>query len=130
MYATSSAARSAASAYRDNAVATASPARLLVMLVERLVLDVERGLTAQQAADWSAAHRHLLHAQDIVNELETSLDVDAMPAGRQLAAIYAFLRGQLVDANIRRDSATTGQALTLARQIADTWRQAAMAAAQ
>lgn len=130
MYATSSATISAASAYRDNAVATASPARLLVMLVDRLVLDIERGQTAQQAADWPAAHRQLLHAQDIVIELESSLDADAMTGGRQLAAIYAFLRGQLVDANIRRDPATTGQALVLARQIADTWREAAMAAAR
>lgn len=130
MYATSTTVRSAQSAYRDNAVATASPARLLVMLVERLVLDTERGLAAQEAGDWTAAHQHLLHAQDVVVELETSLDVDKMPAGRQLAALYAFLRGQLVEGNIRRRPETTAEALGLARQLCDTWREAAMAAAR
>lgn len=127
MYATSATVRNAQSAYRDNAVATASPARLLVMLVERLVLDVERGLTAQQTSAWPEAHRHLVHAQDIVAELEASLDVDKMPAGKQLASLYAFLRGQLVAANIRRQPAITGEALVLARQLCDMWRQAAMA---
>ncbi|GAA1528742.1 flagellar export chaperone FliS [Nocardioides humi] len=127
MYATTSM-RSAQSAYRDNAVATASPARLLVMLVERLVLDVQRGLAAQEAGQWSEAHEHLLHAQDIVIELESSLDIDRMPAGRQLAALYEYLRGRLVLANVRRRTSLTEEALDLSRQLCDTWREAAMTA--
>lgn len=119
--------RAAQSAYQGNAIATASPARLLVMLVERLVLDIERGLAAQNASAWPEAHQHLLHAQDIVAELEASLDVDKMPAGKQLAALYTWLREQLVRANISRDTALTTSSLTLARQLCDTWRQAAMA---
>lgn len=121
---------SARSAYVDTSVATASPARLLVMLVERLVLDVERGLHAQDADDRLAANRHLVHAQDIVAELESSLDADAMVGGRELAALYDYLRRTLVTANVRQDSATTRQALVIARHIADSWRQAAILAAQ
>ncbi len=128
MYATRSV-HGAQSAYRENAVATASPARLLVMLVERLVLDGERALAAQQSGDWSAAHQHLLHAQDIVVELESSLDVDRMSAGRQLLSLYQYLRGCLVEGNVKRDPVKTGEALGLARQLCDTWREAAMAAA-
>jgi flagellar protein FliS len=112
-----------------NSVSTASPARLLVMLVERLVLDVERGLRAQTDEDWAEAHRQLLHAQDIVVELEASLDVDQMPAGRELASLYEYLRRRLVTANVRRAPATTHEALVIARQLCDTWREAAMAAA-
>ncbi|MCR1786382.1 flagellar export chaperone FliS [Nocardioides carbamazepini] len=115
-------------AYRSNSVATASPARLLVMLVERLVLDVERARSAQERGAWPDAHRDLLHAQDIVLELESSLVVDQMPAGRQLAALYAYLRGRLVEANVRRQVAVTDEALALARQLCDTWREAATAA--
>ena len=116
-------------AYQSNSVATASPARLLVMLVERLVLDVERGLGAQQLGDWEGAHRNLVHAQDIVLELESSLQVDKMKGGAELAALYAYLRNQLVLANIRRDASVTTDALDLAHQICDTWREAAMTAA-
>lgn len=128
MYATRSV-PSAQSAYRENAVATSSPARLLVMLVERLVLDGERAFAAQRSGDWAGAHRHLLHAQDIVIELESSLDVDKMPAGRQLAALYEYLRGLLVEANVRRSPERTREAVLLSRQLCDTWREAAMAAA-
>ncbi|WP_435768358.1 flagellar export chaperone FliS [Nocardioides sp. SYSU DS0651] len=120
---------SAHAAYRDNAVVTASPARLLVMLVERLVLDVERGLAAQRRSDWSEAHNHLVHAQDIVIELESSLDVDRMPGGRELASLYEYLRNRLVLANVRRHAGATQQALIISRHLCDTWRQAALAAA-
>ena len=120
---------SARAAYMGNSVSTASPARLLVMLVERLVLDVERGLRAQIDGDWPEAHRHLLHAQDIVIELEASLDVDQMPAGPELASLYEYLRRRLVTANVRRSPDTSHEALVLARQLCDTWREAAMAAA-
>lgn len=118
---------SAHAAYQSNAVATASPARLLVMLLERLVLDIERARTAQQQSEWEAAHHHLLHAQDIVLELESSLRPEQMTGGAQLAALYAFLRQELVLANIRRDLTKTADALVLAQQLCDTWREAAMA---
>ena len=52
--------------YMDASVATASPARLLVMLFDRLVLDVQRGLEAQRSGDFEQTHQQLTHAQDIV----------------------------------------------------------------
>ena len=119
----------ARSAYVGASVQTASPARLLVMLCERLVLDVERGLAAQQAGDHQEAHRQLVHAQDIVAELGSSLRPDEFEGGAQLAAIYNYLLSRLVQANVRRDAAATAESLTLATQICDTWRTAALQAA-
>lgn len=119
----------ALAAYTDNSVTTASPARLLVMLMERLVLDIERGSKALAASDWPTAHQNLMHAQDIVIELEVSLDVDAMPAGKELLSLYEYLRGRLVEANVKRDLIAARQGLDLAKQLADTWREAAMTAA-
>lgn len=119
----------ARNAYLESSIATASPARLLVMLVDRLVLDVQRGLDAQELGDHQAAHRHLLHAQDVVTELRTSLKPDLMAGGPALASLYDWLHQQLVRANTRRDTQVTRHCLGLARDIAETWKQAAMAAA-
>lgn len=117
-------------AYMDASVATASPARLLVMLYERLVLDVRKAMTAQQQGDHAEAHTQLLHAQDIVLELRATLDVDAWEGGPGLASIYDFLHLQLVRANIGRDAATTEGCLRLVEDLCATWREAALAAAQ
>lgn len=117
-------------AYMDASVATASPARLLVMLYERLVLDVRKGLAAQQQGDHQEAHNQLLHAQDIVLELRASLDVDAWEGGPGLASIYDFLHVQLIRANIQRDPVTTQSCLLLVEDLCATWREAALAASQ
>jgi flagellar protein FliS len=120
----------ARAAYMDASVATADPVRLLVMLCDRLVLDVQRGLSAQQAGDRQEAHTQLVHAQAIVFELRASLRTDGFEGGEQLAAVYDHLDQQLVTANIRQDQESTRHCLVLVQQIADTWREAALQLAQ
>ena len=63
-------------------VLTASPAQRLVMLYDRLALDLAR-------ADVD-------HAVQIVAELRTSLDVDAGGPADNLAAIYGYLIRELL----------------------------------
>ncbi|WP_232677508.1 flagellar export chaperone FliS [Nocardioides sp. R-C-SC26] len=116
----------ARSAYLDASIATASPARLLVMLFERLVLDVTRAVDSQRAGDVQEAHRQLVHAQDIVLELRASLQVESWEGGVGLASIYDFLHTQLVRANIRKDLALTEACLGLVTDLAQTWREAAL----
>lgn len=112
--------------YMDASVATASPARLLVMLYERLVLDVQRGFEALQRQDLEATHSQLTHAQDIVMELHSSLKVDAFKGGTDLAALYGYLHRQLVVANIRKDAVIAAECLQIVTDLCDTWRQAAL----
>lgn len=119
---------SARAAYMGASVATASPARLLVMLCERLTLDVSRGLEAQLAGDIAAANDNLVHAQEIVLELRSSLDADAFEGGTALASIYDFLHLQLVRANVSKDSALTRGCLSLVTDLCQTWREAALGA--
>lgn len=119
----------ARAAYLGASIATASPARLLVMLYERLVLDVQRGLEAQRRGDLEETHNQLTHAQEIVMELQASLKADQFKGGYDLSALYAFLHRRLVLANIRKDVAITDECLTLVTDLCETWRQAALAAA-
>jgi flagellar protein FliS len=113
-------------AYLQSAVETASPVRLLMMLVDRLELDVQRGLEAQHSADFESAHGHLVHAQDILIELACTLHADAFSGGPGLAQLYSWLHGQLVRANIDRDAQVTAECLPLVGQIAQMWREAAL----
>ena len=119
----------ARAAYLDASIATASPAKLLVMLFDRLVLDVQRGLDAQRRGDLEDTHKHLTHAQDILLELSSSLRPDQFRGGYDLAALYSFLHRQLVMANIRKDATITDEVLTLVTDLCDAWRQAALQSA-
>lgn len=115
--------------YMDASIATASPARLLVMLYERLVLDVQRGLAAQERHDVEETHRQLTHAQDIVMELHSSLRTDGFKGAQDLATLYGYLHRQLVLANIRKDAGITAECLQIVTDLCDTWRQAALESA-
>src|SRR4051812_26264998 len=90
--------------YLTDSVTTASPAQLLVMLYDRLVLDVVRAEAALRAGDRDAAAHQLMHAQDIVIELRTTLDTSTWTGASGLAQLYAFLLAELISANVQADA--------------------------
>jgi|SRR5690606_26047872 len=118
------------SRYVDDAVTTASPARLLTMLYDRLVLDLTRAEQEQRAGDKAAAGTHLMHAQDIVGELASTLDVDAWDGAQQLMSVYTYLLTELVGANVAGDPDRTAACRELVEPLRDAWHQAAAQVAQ
>ena len=115
--------------YLADSVATASPAQLLLMLYDRLVIDLDRGEQALLAGDRPEANTHLKHAQDIVTELHVSLNLDAWDGANDLASLYAFAETELISANVQGDGAKVTAVRGLMDPLRDTWREAAMAAA-
>lgn len=120
----------ARSAYMNASVSTAGPAQLLVMLCERLVLDVQRGLDALRTGSLDDANRHLVHAQDIVVELRSTLRVDSWEGAPRLASIYDYVHLNLVKANVAKDAAIAEQTLVLVSDLCHTWREAALQSAR
>jgi flagellar protein FliS len=115
--------------YLADSIATAPPARLLVMLYDRLVLELSRGEEALQAGDRVTASTHLIHAQDIVLELRTSLKLDVWEAANGLAQIYTFVLTELIHANMNGDVKRVSDCRGLIEPLRDTWRDAAMSTA-
>lgn len=111
--------------YLDDAVATASPAKLLTMLYDRLVLDLQRAENEQRSGNRPGAGPHLTHAQDIVGELLATLDVEAWDGARQLQSVYTFLLTEMVEANIAGDPERTAACRGLVEPLRDAWQQAA-----
>src|SRR5919199_443194 len=115
--------------YLADSVATASPAKLLVMLYDRLVVDLNRGEQALIAGDRPEANTHLKHAQDIVTELHVSLDLQAWDGAAGLASLYTFVETELINANIRGDAAKVAAVRNLIEPLRETWREAIAAVA-
>jgi flagellar secretion chaperone FliS len=117
------------SRYLGDAVSTASPQRILVMLYDRLALDLERAQKAVAAGEREVANEQLQHAQEIVLELLTSLQVDAWEGGPRLAALYNWLIGELVQANVKLDTNRISSCRQVVEPLRDAWRQAALSLA-
>ncbi len=112
--------------YRDEAVLSASPERLVTMLYDRLLLDVDRGESAQRAGDWETANTELQHAQTIIAALAGSLSPD-WSGSAELQAVYSYLTRTLVGANIGRDAERTRECRELIAPLRDAWHEAAAA---
>lgn len=114
----------ARAAFASTAKATATPQALLVMLYDRLVLDLQRAESAHTVKDLAAVNKHLNHAQDIVTELHSALDPTAWDGGPGLAALYAFLLTELMGANVTKDVSRIVAARGLVEPLRDAWRSA------
>jgi len=119
--------------YLTDRVATASPAELIGMLFDAGVKALHAALdpALDPRRDLATYSRHLMRAQDAVMELRCSLNRDAGDNAASemvtnLDAIYSYLYGKLVDANVKRDRALAKQCLTVLQPLQEAWRDACL----
>ena len=93
--------------YQSQAVGTAGPLQLVLMLYDRALAAIARSEWALKNKELSSielAHRELTRAQDIVTELMLSLDHDlGGEISTSLNSIYQFCLDQLTQANLRKE---------------------------
>lgn len=109
--------------YLADAVATATPARRIVLLYDRLWLDIQRGASALITEEPTAARDHVQHAQQIVAELLGSLDTTWTGAGN-LASLYTYLLRELMGAVLDPKPGALDAAAKITGDLRSTWQQA------
>src|SRR5436305_13785335 len=110
--------------YLAESVSTASPGQLLVMLYDRLVVDLTQAEDALRAGDNPTASTRLMHAQDIVSELRGSLDLSAWDGAAGLAQLYGYLFTRLIKANVANDADLVAECRGIVEPLRDAWREA------
>ncbi|GAA1794659.1 flagellar export chaperone FliS [Planosporangium flavigriseum] len=110
--------------YLAQSIATASPGQLLVMLYDRLVVDLTQAEEALRAGDRETGSARLMHAQEIVAELHSTLDLSVWEGAADLARIYRFLLTELIKANVRGDADLAGACRRMVEPLRDAWREA------
>ena len=115
--------------YGTDSVTTASPARLVVMLYDRLLRDLRTAGAALQDRQVEASHRALIHAQEVLAELSSGLDLTIWPEGESLARLYVYLQEQLVQANVHKDPARVATCLEIVEPLREAWSEALLASA-
>ena len=114
--------------YLQDSISTASPGKLLVMLYDRLVMDLFQGEEALRAGEREVANDKLNHGQEIILELRTTLDVEAWAGAPGLASLYGYLLTELIGANIARDADRVATCRAIIEPLRDAWREAAVLA--
>lgn len=108
--------------YLKNAVLTATPEQLHLMLYDGAIRFATRGQEAIRAKDREAAFNALERAQLIVLELSAGIQRDINPElADRMAALYNFIYRRLIEANINQDEQAAEDALRILRYQRETW---------
>jgi flagellar protein FliS len=111
--------------YLVDAVATATPAQRIVMLYDRLLVDIDRTLAEFDAGVTASASVHLRHAQAIIGELWGSLDVSAWSGAADLVSLYSFLMREFIDVERFSDPDRLGVCRRIVELLRGSWAEAA-----
>ena len=111
--------------YLETQVMTASREQLLLMLYDGGIRLCEQGAEAFEQKQFEQAHEALLRAQRVVIELWCALNPEVDPElARSLGGLYSFVYLRLVHANVTRDAAALGEAVSLLKTLRQAWGEA------
>jgi flagellar protein FliS len=113
-------------AYRENAVLSATPAQLVVMLYDGARQFLRRAAEAMRAGEVERAHNSLRRAEQIVAHLDGVLDHEqgAELAGR-LQAIYSFCLAHLGRARWSQDAEKVEEVGEILGELRASWAEIA-----
>ena len=98
----------------------ASPEKLLVLVVEQLVVQLDRARIAMERKDIELRVVSLRRARDLVTELLTTLNLEnGGKLADELSELYVYMLYELVDIGQRGDMRTMGKLVNIARQLRD-----------
>ena len=112
----------AAQMYQKNAVQTASPAKLTLMLYDGAVKFTNIAIEAIEAGDIEKAHNNIVKAQNIIVEFRSTLDMK-YPVAKDFDVVYDYIYRRLVEANMKKDKDILVEALKHIKTMRDTWRE-------
>jgi len=108
--------------YLKNAIMTASPEELHLMLYDGAIRFTRQGIEGVQQENWEASYNGFSRAQKIILEMLNSLnyDVDRELCTR-MAGLYNFIYKKLVEAGVDRAVAPAEEAIQLLEYQRETW---------
>lgn len=112
-------------AYRDSAILTAPPERLVVMLYDGANRFLIQGATAMRAGDLTLMNDRLRRAEAIITELRQTLDMSQGQVAANLESIYAFCQRLLLESRLKQEAEKIEQVAKLLSDLRDAWDQAA-----
>jgi len=112
--------------YRQVATRTASPGQLVLMLYEGAIRFLERAQAGFQLEDPveynTTINNNILRAQDIIRELDFSLNIAAGgELAQQLRRLYDYFDRVLLEANLRKNPAGISEVIERITVLRDAW---------
>ena len=113
-------------AYRQTRVKTASQGRVIVMLYDEALRQIDTAVTLldRNSKELDKVNNAVLKAQDVVTELMVSLDMEqGGDIARNLFRLYLYFNDTLRDANFNKDADALRKVRSLLANLRGAWKQ-------
>ena len=112
-------------AYRDSSVLTAPPERLVVMLYDGARRFLTQAAYAQREGNIALTNNRLQRAEAILDELLSTLDMEAGDIAVRLQSIYLFCRRTLAEGRVEANPEKFEQVSRLFGELREAWDEIA-----
>lgn len=112
--------RNATQLYQHNAVQTASPAKLILMLYDGAIRFCNTAMEAMNDGDIQKVNTNIKKAEDIIVQLRMDLDMK-YPVAKEFDQVYDYIYRRLVEANMQKDIEILEEALEHIKTMRETW---------
>lgn len=109
--------------YRQTQVETAGPLELIIMMYDGAIRFCNQGKAAIEGKKFNEANKLLQRAQDVIDELNFSLNLEAGEIASHLRSLYDYINSKLVEANIKKDPALITQMVELLAELRSSWAE-------
>ncbi|MFT5289359.1 MAG: flagellar protein FliS [Planctomycetota bacterium] len=114
----------AAETYRQNAVESAPPIKIIRMLFEGAVRFLGQAETFDASTETVQFNDRIRRAEAIVSELRLSLDNTQNPAlCEELERLYLFVEDELREAFLQHDKTRVANAKGILETLSDAWNR-------
>jgi len=109
--------------YQQTAVGTQSKGRLIVMLYDGAIKFLKLAIRELETQNYAAKGQYINRAQDILNELNAVLDMEAgAEVAQNLRNLYVFMGRRLREANTKRDPQMIQEVIGLLDELNQSWK--------
>ncbi|MCI5641162.1 MAG: flagellar export chaperone FliS [Lachnospiraceae bacterium] len=112
----------AAMQYQRNAIQTASPAKLTLMLFDGAIKFSNIAIEGIEEGNIEKAHNNIIKVQNIIVEFRATLDFK-YPVAQEFDKVYDYIYRRLVEANMKKDKEIMEETLRHIRTMRDTWKE-------
>jgi len=111
--------------YKKTQIDTANQGKLIVMLYDGAIKFINLALDAIPSRSIEKIHNNIIRAQDIINELITSLNMEVGEISEKLFSVYMYIKKRLIEANIKKQPEPLIEVRNYLMELREAWEQAA-----
>ncbi len=107
--------------YRNDAVNTASPVELIIMLYDGCIKQIRMARLYSEDNNYEEKSKAIVKAEEIIDELIRSLDM-SVPMSKDLMKLYDFMTEELYQANVKQDMDRLKPVEDMLTELRDAWK--------